>query len=289
MVSDSDNAAPWQLDAVELAARIRTGRLTAREATESTLERRHEVNPALNAVVRTMDDEALASAASAAAQHRGDALGLLARRTGHDEDQHRPASAPDRQRDRLVRGPDADRRRRGYRPSACRGRDLHRSHERAAVLDALVHEERPAQLHPQPAGPGCHAWRIEWRFRGCGGDGHQRDQLGQRHRWVGSLPGIRQRHRRVAADDGAPRLDEHDHAAGARPRWLPVGDAEPTHEDGTRRAHPPAGWMCGLRVHHCLGRCASRSSRRPRAPRCTRRSPRRSKQRAPTSRMQATR
>jgi len=74
----ADERAPWQLDAVELAARIRSGRLTARAATESALARLHEVNPAINAVVRTMDDEALAAADEAdRAQHRGDALGPL--------------------------------------------------------------------------------------------------------------------------------------------------------------------------------------------------------------------
>ena len=78
MTQDSGEEAPWQLEAVEVAARIRTGRLTAREATESVLVRLHEVNPAINAIVRTMDDEALAAADAAdQAVQRGDALGSL--------------------------------------------------------------------------------------------------------------------------------------------------------------------------------------------------------------------
>ena len=68
----------WQLDATDLAHQIRTGRASAREAVESTLARMDAVNPAINAVVRRMDDEALAAADAAdAAQARGDALGPL--------------------------------------------------------------------------------------------------------------------------------------------------------------------------------------------------------------------
>ncbi|MBP8305915.1 MAG: amidase [Burkholderiaceae bacterium] len=68
----------WQLDATDLARLIRTGRASAREAVQSCLDRMDAVNPALNAVVRRMDDEALAAADAAdAARARGDALGLL--------------------------------------------------------------------------------------------------------------------------------------------------------------------------------------------------------------------
>ena len=56
----------WQLDATDLAHLIRTGRASAREAVQSCLKRMDAVNPALNAVVRRMDDEALAAAAAAA-------------------------------------------------------------------------------------------------------------------------------------------------------------------------------------------------------------------------------
>lgn len=69
---------PWQLDATETAARIRTGQLTSREVVESTLARLHAVNPQLNAVVRTMDEEALAVADVAdAAVAWGEPLGPL--------------------------------------------------------------------------------------------------------------------------------------------------------------------------------------------------------------------
>lgn len=68
----------WQLDATDLARLIRTGRASAREAVESCLARMDAVNPAINAVVRRMDDEARAAADAAdAARARGEALGPL--------------------------------------------------------------------------------------------------------------------------------------------------------------------------------------------------------------------
>lgn len=68
----------WQLDATDLARLIRTGRASAREATESVLARLHAVNPAINAVVRVLEEEALAAAAAAdAKQARGEVLGPL--------------------------------------------------------------------------------------------------------------------------------------------------------------------------------------------------------------------
>ena len=68
----------WQYDATDLARLIRLGRASAREATLSCLARLRAVNPALNAVVMTFDDEALAAADAAdAARARGEVLGPL--------------------------------------------------------------------------------------------------------------------------------------------------------------------------------------------------------------------
>src|SRR5256885_7790353 len=68
----------WRWDAVELAAAIRTRRISSHEATRSVLERLAAVNPALNAVTVLLADEALAAADRAdTAVRRGDALGLL--------------------------------------------------------------------------------------------------------------------------------------------------------------------------------------------------------------------
>ena len=68
----------WRLDATELARLIRLGRASSREATESCLSRLRAVNPAINAVVRALEEEALATADAAdRAQARGDTLGPL--------------------------------------------------------------------------------------------------------------------------------------------------------------------------------------------------------------------
>src|SRR2546421_637981 len=68
----------WRWDAVELAAAIRTRRISSREATRAVLDRLAAVNPALNAVTVLLADQALAAADRAdEAVRRGEALGLL--------------------------------------------------------------------------------------------------------------------------------------------------------------------------------------------------------------------
>ena len=52
----------WKLSALELAAAIRERAASSREVIEAHLARIDAVNPALNAVVRRLDDEALAAA-----------------------------------------------------------------------------------------------------------------------------------------------------------------------------------------------------------------------------------
>ena len=68
----------WQLDATELAQRIRAREVSCSEATRSTLERLNAVNPQVNAVVDGDAQEALHAAAEAdAVLARGDAVGPL--------------------------------------------------------------------------------------------------------------------------------------------------------------------------------------------------------------------
>src|SRR5258708_23731156 len=68
----------WRLDATELARLIRLGRVSSRDATQSCLSRLHAANPAINAVVHVLEEEAMAVAEAAdAAQARGDVLGAL--------------------------------------------------------------------------------------------------------------------------------------------------------------------------------------------------------------------
>jgi len=71
--------AMWQWTATEIAARVRAGEVKAGDVAEAALARLVEVNPALNAVVQKMPDEALAAAdAVDAAVAQGQAVGPLA-------------------------------------------------------------------------------------------------------------------------------------------------------------------------------------------------------------------
>ena len=64
----------WRLDATELARLIRLGRASSREATESCLARLRAVNPAINAVVRVLEEEALAARRLPTRRRRGGRL-----------------------------------------------------------------------------------------------------------------------------------------------------------------------------------------------------------------------
>ncbi|MFC7475156.1 amidase [Dankookia sp. GCM10030260] len=68
----------WRWDAADIARAIRLGSLSAREATEAALARLAAVNPAINAVVDPLPEQALAAAGAAdAARARGESLGAL--------------------------------------------------------------------------------------------------------------------------------------------------------------------------------------------------------------------
>ena len=72
----------WQRDAVELAALTRAGMVSCREVVEAHVARMEAVNPALNAVVLSLADEALERADELdRARAAGEALETLGRRT----------------------------------------------------------------------------------------------------------------------------------------------------------------------------------------------------------------
>ncbi len=68
----------WRWTAADLAHAIRTRRISSSEAVTACIERAHQVNPTLNAIVELRADEALLAAREAdRAVTRGDALGPL--------------------------------------------------------------------------------------------------------------------------------------------------------------------------------------------------------------------
>ncbi len=68
----------WCWDASATAAAVRAGRISSREAVEAAISRLREVNPAINAVVETLEEEALAAADHAErALSNGEAVGPL--------------------------------------------------------------------------------------------------------------------------------------------------------------------------------------------------------------------
>jgi len=69
----------WQLSATELATRIKTREVSAREAAQSALDRMDAVNPQINAIVECRPDEVLQQAGAIdAAIARGEDPGILA-------------------------------------------------------------------------------------------------------------------------------------------------------------------------------------------------------------------
>ena len=69
----------WRLGAADIAAKVSSGELSAREVIEQTQQRLEAVNPGINAVVQQMPEEALAAADAVDARvAAGDNAGLLA-------------------------------------------------------------------------------------------------------------------------------------------------------------------------------------------------------------------
>lgn len=69
----------WKQGALDIAAAIKSGHISAREAVQAHLDRIDRVNPAINAVVRRYDDTALTAADTVDARFKaGDDLGPLA-------------------------------------------------------------------------------------------------------------------------------------------------------------------------------------------------------------------
>ena len=69
----------WRLSATEIARRVNAGELSATEVTEHSLQRLQDVNPAINAVVQELPEQALDAAREVDARvASGEQAGALA-------------------------------------------------------------------------------------------------------------------------------------------------------------------------------------------------------------------
>ena len=165
----------WQSDATELARLIRTGQASAREAVDSVLARLHKVNPAVNAVVRVLEEEARTVADTAdAARARGDALPPLHGVPVTTKVNIDQAGLPTDNGVVRAQGPHRQGGQPGRRQSQARRRHHRRPHQCTGLLHARLHRQRAARPHAQPARSVGDAGRLEWRRGGCDRDRHRR-------------------------------------------------------------------------------------------------------------------
>ena len=88
-----------ELGRAATVAAIRARRISSREAVEAALQRLHSVNPAIDAVVEILGDEALAAAEQADSRLlRGRNVRSTSRRAGDHQDECRPRRSCDHQR-----------------------------------------------------------------------------------------------------------------------------------------------------------------------------------------------
>src|SRR5215471_14958373 len=168
----------WQLDATELARLIRVGQASSREAVGACLARMDAVNGRLNAVVRRMDEEALAAANAAdAARAHGDALGPLhgvpvTIKVNTDQKDHPTDNVVVAFRD-LIAPDDA--------PVVANLRTAGASHQCARILNAEFFGKRSSWPYPESERPRGYLGWVERRRRGRGGNRHRPNRAGQRY------------------------------------------------------------------------------------------------------------
>ena len=179
----------WRLSAKELAALIRSKKVSAMDAATAALARLDAVNPKINAVVDYHPEDVLAHARGIdAAIARGEDAGPLARRAGHREGQYRSARFCHHQRPQAAARCHREDQQPGDRQSAQGGRGDPRPHQLPGVLLSLVHHQPDPWRHQKPARSRHHAGRLVRRRRGRGRGGHRPHRSWYRHRRLDPLP-----------------------------------------------------------------------------------------------------
>ena len=228
----------WRLDGVALAALIRAGKVSAREAVTAHLERLHAVNPRINAVVRTLDEQALAEADAAdRALRSGEPLGSLhglpvTTKVNSDQAGLPTDNGVEQYRD-LIAAEDSPQVGSLRRAGAI---VIGRTNTPAFSMRGQT-ENRLHGRTLNPWNPAVHLRRLERRRRRVAGGRHRRHRAGQRHRRLDPLAGLLQRRRRPAPEPRPGRiLQRHVDRRPADVR--PVdGRQRPAHQERPRR--PP--------------------------------------------------
>ncbi len=98
------SAQVWQWSAVETAAAIRDGLITSEEVVLAHVERMHAINPALNAVVVDLSEQAISAARARPGEGEQHSGWQASRRAGDDQDQYRRRGSGKLQRRRRIQG-----------------------------------------------------------------------------------------------------------------------------------------------------------------------------------------
>ena len=194
----------WRLSATDLAALIRSKKVSAKEAATAALARLDAVNPKINAVVDHRPEDVLAQAAAIdAAIARGEDAGPLAGvpvtvKVNIDQQGFATTNGLKLQRDVIAHDQQS-----GDRQSAQGGRRHSRPHQLPGVFLSLVHHQPDPWRHQKSARSRHHAGRLV-RRRGRGGRGRHRPYRARhRHRGLDPLSRLCLRRSRPAADASA--------------------------------------------------------------------------------------
>ena len=170
------------LSAVEMAALIRRGQLSAREAVAAHLDQIERVNPKMNAIVTLTAEQALENARKAdEMQARGSLARTAARPTGRAQGSDRNRRHPDDLRFSPVSGLRARARRDPGRADRESGRDRHRQNQHARIRRGFADVQHDLRLDQKSLRSGQDLRRIERRSRGQPRLRNGRARLGNRY------------------------------------------------------------------------------------------------------------
>ena len=179
MISDYDS-----YDALGLAELVRGGQVTPLELVNEAIRRIEATNPAINAVIYKMYEQACRDGAGDTA---GRAL-LWRALSGQGSGRHGGGGAAE-QRDTPAQGVGAAGGRRVGAPLEGGGIDHPGQDQHAGTGDYALYRARRIRPHAQPVRHRAHLRRIKRRFGGGRGRTHGAHRLGRRRRRLDPDPG----------------------------------------------------------------------------------------------------